>query len=279
MKKMCEPWEKSLIVKLLGKPFSIAVLYNRLKGKRGPNVGFKLFPLINGYFVATFEKKEDLEFVLAGGPWVISGQYHVIHKWKPGFDASSSKITRTAVWVRILGIQAEFLDVCALKRIGSFLGKALKIDALTLARARGKFARICVELDLTKHLEAYVQLNGAWFNLEYEGLPDICFKCGVYCHRRDSCIVTNEVVGGVSSDVTGMNVDIGGKEIGASDGCTVNSDTNVCNTSVDGSVKESVLGPWMICLKRTVAYYQNFTKKKIKTSPNKPTSKPKQKYF
>ncbi|XP_050125934.1 uncharacterized protein LOC126603211 isoform X2 [Malus sylvestris] len=156
---------------------------------------------------------------------------------------------------------------------------ALKIDALTLARARGKFARICVELDLTKHLEAYVQLNGAWFNLEYEGLPDICFKCGVYCHRRDSCIVTNEVVGGVSSDVTGMNVDIGGKEIGASDGCTVNSDTNVCNTSVDGSVKESVLGPWMICLKRTVAYYQNFTKKKIKTSPNKPTSKPKQKYF
>ncbi|KAM1315771.1 hypothetical protein ACFX2F_019498 [Malus domestica] len=190
---MCEPWEKSLIVKLLGKPFSIAVLYNRLKGKRGPNVGFKL-------------KKEDLEFVLAGGPWVISGQYHVIHKWKPGFDASSSKITRTAVWVRILGIQAEFLDVCALKRIGSFLGKALKIDALTLARARGKFARICVELDLTKHLEAYVQLNGAWFNLEYEGLPDICFKCGVYCHRRDSCIVTNEVVGGVSSDVTVLMV-------------------------------------------------------------------------
>ncbi|KAM2223744.1 hypothetical protein ACFXTI_017711 [Malus domestica] len=43
-----------------------------------------------------------------------------------------------------------------------------------------------------------------------------------------------------------MNVDIGGNEVGASDGCTVNSDTNVCNTSVDGSVKESVLGPWMI---------------------------------
>ncbi|KAB2622555.1 hypothetical protein D8674_024737 [Pyrus ussuriensis x Pyrus communis] len=43
-----------------------------------------------------------------------------------------------------------------------------------------------------------------------------------------------------------MNVDIGGKEIGASAGCTINSDTNGCNTSVDGSVKESVLGPWMI---------------------------------
>ncbi|KAM2870174.1 hypothetical protein FF1_017991 [Malus domestica] len=171
--------------------------------------------LINGYFVATFKKNGDLEFVLTGGPWVISGQYLVIHKWKPGFDANSSKITRTAVWVKILRIQAEFLDVWALKRIGSFLGKALKIDALTLARARGKFARICIELDLTKPLEAYVQLNGAWFNLEYEGLPDICFKCEVYGHRR---VVVLSLLRWLVMFLV----------------------------IVDGSVKESVLGPWMI---------------------------------
>ncbi|KAB2601690.1 peroxisomal 2,4-dienoyl-CoA reductase-like [Pyrus ussuriensis x Pyrus communis] len=60
-----------------------------------------------------------------------------------------------------------------------------------------------------------------------------------YCHGCSVSFIR-------CSDVNGMNIDIGGKEIGASDGCTVNSDTNVCNTSVDGSVKESVLGPWMI---------------------------------
>lgn len=67
------------------------------------------------------------------------------------------------------------------------MGKLLKIDSLTTAQNRGKFAHLCVELDLTKPLEAFFQINQTWYNIEYEGLPDICYLCGRYGHKRDSC--------------------------------------------------------------------------------------------
>ena len=45
-----------------------------------PIVGLKLVDLINSYFVAILKRKEDLEFILTGGPRLISGQYLVVHK-------------------------------------------------------------------------------------------------------------------------------------------------------------------------------------------------------
>ncbi|CAL8087012.1 unnamed protein product [Prunus armeniaca] len=56
----------------------------------------------------------------------------------------------------------------SLKRIGNLLGKLLKIDTLTTTQNRGKFARLCVELDLTKPLEAFIQINQGALYFERE---------------------------------------------------------------------------------------------------------------
>ncbi|KAM1974363.1 hypothetical protein ACFX15_039269 [Malus domestica] len=92
-----------------------------------------------------------------------------------------------AVWVRIMGVPIEYFNVWAMRKIGSVLGKLLKIDVNTNSQYRGKFARICVEIDVTKPLEAFIQINDRWYNLEYEGMPKICFGCGRYGHKRESC--------------------------------------------------------------------------------------------
>ncbi|MCI53307.1 hypothetical protein A2U01_0074553, partial [Trifolium medium] len=65
----------------------------------------------------------------------------------------------------------------------------LKIDKLTSIHARGKFARICVEIDLEKKLIPQVSVNalGLVLNLEYEGLHAVCFNCGKYGHKKDVC--------------------------------------------------------------------------------------------
>lgn len=44
-----------------------------------------------------------------------------------------------------------------------------------------------MELDLTKPLEAFVQINQHWYNIEYEGLPEICYMCYGYGHKRKVC--------------------------------------------------------------------------------------------
>lgn len=187
MNRLCQPWQNALIIKLLGRAHTYNYLQARLQQKWQLKGNWKLVDLVNDYFVVKFELEEDLNFVLTGGPWIIAGQYLILQKWRPGFNPVSAQITNMAAWIRVSGIQLECFDVWALKRIGNLLGKLLKIDSLTTDQNRGKFARLCVELDLTKPLEAFTQINQVWYNIEYEGLPDICYLCGRYGHKKENC--------------------------------------------------------------------------------------------
>jgi len=54
---------------------------------------------------------------------------------------------------------------------------------------RGRYARICVEVDLSRKLRSRVVLRRRAFRVEYEGLGLICFKCGRYGHKTDVCPV------------------------------------------------------------------------------------------
>ena len=63
-------------------------------------------------------------------------------------------------------------------RIGNALGKALKVDYQTLSATKGKYARLCVEVDLKKPLVPFVWVDRELQVVEYEGLEAICFECG-----------------------------------------------------------------------------------------------------
>ena len=64
----------------------------------------------------------------------------------------------------------------------------LKIDQNMSIHSRGKFARLCVEIDLRKKLVPAITTLGREFKAEYEGLHLICFKCGRYGHRMEVCM-------------------------------------------------------------------------------------------
>ncbi|XP_061366016.1 uncharacterized protein LOC133309279 [Gastrolobium bilobum] len=75
-------------------------------------------------------------------------------------------------------------------------GKPLKIDQNSIKRCevgereitqRARFARICVEVDLRKAFLSKFNIYGRMFQVAYEGLHMICFKCGRFGHRKDSC--------------------------------------------------------------------------------------------
>ncbi|XP_021803308.1 uncharacterized protein LOC110747440 [Prunus avium] len=233
MSRLCKPWQNALIIKLLGRSHTHNYLQARLQQKWSLKGGWKLVDLINDYFVVKFELEEDLNFVLTGGPWIIGGQYLIMQNWRPGFCPATAQITRMAAWIRVSALQLECFDTWALKRIGNLLGKLLKIDTLTTSQNRGKFARLCVELDLTKPLEAFVQINQVWYNIEYEGLPEICYMCGHYGHKKENCALLKNMPAekaGAGSD-TGANETVGGGMVMGTEG-------------MDISV-ENLRGPWM----------------------------------
>lgn len=103
----------------------------------------------------------------------------------------SNTIKSTMAWVRLAGIPIEFYSERILVQIGNKLGKEVKVDITTLRVERGRYARICVEIDLTQPLISVVTLNGRDYKVEYEGLHLICFDCGKYGHRRDDCPISH----------------------------------------------------------------------------------------
>lgn len=141
----------------------------------------------NDFYLARFSTNEDFVAALQGGPWMVADHLISVAKWHPNFDPYDVKVSKITAWVRFPGIPIEYYNVSALTKLGNLVGKALYVDKTTMNVSRGKYARACVEVDLSKPLLSKFPLKHRIYKIEYEGLHNICFSCGIYGHNQDSC--------------------------------------------------------------------------------------------
>lgn len=158
----------------------------RLKNMWKLRGDFTLTDLDNDFYLAKFANSDDKEHVLFGGPWMVTDHYLTIRTWHPNFDPAEATIDKVAVWVRLPDLALEYYDTSVLWKIGNKIGKTLKIDRTTSVGMRGNFARLCVEVDLTKPLLAKFKLRRRVRRIMYEGLHSICFHCGQYGHKHEN---------------------------------------------------------------------------------------------
>lgn len=100
------------------------------------------------------------------------------------------------IWVRISDLPIEYYEKHTLWEVGNIIGRTLRVDIHTIKEptgtnglgetARGKFARICVEVNLKMTLVPVVRVRKSLYKVEYEGLPLICFGCGKYGHHQEA---------------------------------------------------------------------------------------------
>ncbi|CAN1150992.1 hypothetical protein LINPERHAP2_LOCUS17911 [Linum perenne] len=155
-------------------------LWAKKGGIQVSDVGF-------GFYVVNFESVADYERALFGGPWMVNDHYVVIKEWRPHFRPEDTVLSTLRVWVRLPGIPLEYFDRSILQIIGDRIGRTVRIDNTTLEGSRGNFARICVEVDLSKPLLSKYRLRRRVRRIEYEGLHTICFNCGCYGHKDGDC--------------------------------------------------------------------------------------------
>ncbi|CAN1133242.1 hypothetical protein LINPERHAP2_LOCUS7536 [Linum perenne] len=64
----------------------------------------------------------------------------------------------------------------------------VKLDLETSEGARARYARVCVEVDLSKPLLRKYMINNRTFFIEYKSLENISATCGFYGHKADQCL-------------------------------------------------------------------------------------------
>ncbi|CAI0473739.1 unnamed protein product, partial [Linum tenue] len=124
---------------------------------------------------------------LLWGPWLLGETYLTVHRWYKGFNPWTSVVRSTIVWVQLPELPVEFVNKEAVMRIGEAIGNPIRVDRATELGARAQFARVCVEVDLTRPLLSQYKIEGIKYLIQYEGLENICGECGVYGSKTDQC--------------------------------------------------------------------------------------------
>lgn len=86
--------------------------------------------------------------------------------------------------MRTSEIHIEYYDGRMLHHTVNKIGKIAKFDKNTVMDARGKYARISVEIDLAKVLVAMFMIQDRSNNMEYVGLHFLGTNCGKFRHFK-----------------------------------------------------------------------------------------------
>ncbi|KAL4369591.1 hypothetical protein GQ457_05G011030 [Hibiscus cannabinus] len=152
-----------------------------------PVGGMSLIDLDNDYYLVCFALQEDFNKVLTGGPWVIYGSYLTVQAWSRYFSTAELYLSQIMVWVRLPKLPYRYYTKSLFRHIASSIGKVVKVDYNTTEGRRGRFARLVIIVDLNKPLISGIIIDGQRQDIEYEGLPTICYKCGRIGHSIDNC--------------------------------------------------------------------------------------------
>ncbi|CAN1175306.1 hypothetical protein LINPERHAP2_LOCUS31882 [Linum perenne] len=187
-----KPWSKALVVKVLERSFSYMAMKRRLETLWARSGKIQVADLANNFFLVRFSEAEDYEHALTGGPWKIYDYYISVARWSPSFN-ESEPIRTLMTWVRLPKLPIQYFNNLAVTRIGNYIGKTVRLDLATAEGARGRYARVCVEVDLSKPLLGKYMLEDRVFFVEYESIENFCFGCGSYGYKAENCPICRPV--------------------------------------------------------------------------------------
>nr|POE57275.1 uncharacterized protein CFP56_01924 [Quercus suber] len=250
------PWTKAVIVKVFGRSVGFTFLHNRLLSLWKPAGRLDCVDLGHGFFLIRLSLKEDYEAVLRKGPWFIGEHFLSIRPWEPDFRPAEANVNSIAVWVRLNELPIEYYNAEALLHIGKTIGNVLRVDTHTASEARGRFARICVQIDVDKPLVTAVLIGRFEQPVCYEGIQKLCFECGRMGHRKENCPYTirqdmqlREESTVDASEKEDSSCKKGGsscEERGTNSDRTSEGSSGIVHESGQECVQEGTYGPWVV---------------------------------
>ncbi|XP_021765919.1 uncharacterized protein LOC110730423 [Chenopodium quinoa] len=115
------------------------------------------------------------------------GKPAIIKPWSPKFDFGAEILRTIPLWVKFPNLPLNCWGPETLSRIGSFLGIPICSDECTTRQLKVSFARVLIEIDVTKPLPKSVFVESPSketleLKVVYEWTPPFCSKCNKVGH-------------------------------------------------------------------------------------------------
>lgn len=141
-----------------------------------------IFLSAKGFFIAKFEYAEDRSKILGINPFSWEDKFVLMVKpWFSGFNPSIDSFNEIPIWVRLPNLPLHLWTDSLLEEVGEALGEFLMIDKDSFQIYHSTYARILVNIDVSKGLPAELEIEsslGSWVQpLDFEGIPFRCRKC------------------------------------------------------------------------------------------------------
>ncbi|CAN1120803.1 hypothetical protein LINPERHAP2_LOCUS416, partial [Linum perenne] len=140
-----KPWSKALVVKVLEKTFAFGTVKCKLESlwaRKGPII---VSDVANAFFLVRFSDPDDYRRAAFEGPWKIFDYYFSVAN-------EEEPIKSILTWVRLPKLPIHYFNRLVVTRIENCIGKTVRLDLATEKGARARYARVCVEVDLSKLL-------------------------------------------------------------------------------------------------------------------------------
>jgi hypothetical protein len=146
-------------------------------------------------FVVRFSSEGDWKHVMRNGPWQFDFNPILLQKFDGSIRPSDMVFNSLDVWVRVLDLPLDKMNRVYGELIGNWVGKFISVEVDEDGMAWGEDLRIRAEIRVDEPLMRGVNLRssdedveGSWFDLQYEKIPHFCFDCGCLVHPDEGCL-------------------------------------------------------------------------------------------
>lgn len=157
-----------------------------------PAMGINIKEIDQGMFLFQFYHKEDMYWVLRGGPWSFDNSMLVLAEIPKGEEPGNVSLWHLNMWVQIYDLPSGFMTEGVGKQLGDFFGEFIEYDHKNNSSIWREYMRSKVRIDVRKPLKRkkkIIRRNGSEIivSCKYERLGDFCFTCGVMTHTERYC--------------------------------------------------------------------------------------------
>lgn len=133
----------------------------------------------SGWLIFKFINGEDRARVANGGPYLVFNRPLLLKEMPKEFAFGDEEIIKVPIWIQLPSLPIDYFTKEALSKIASKIGTPLTTDLLTQNREHVAYARILVEIDVSRdrsELPKYIPIittKGTELNqkVDYEYIP------------------------------------------------------------------------------------------------------------